>query len=138
MTLENINQQTKDLVYNLLNNGDSYITNCTNTSITYFIGKKSVCINVRRSDSENKEYELYIPQGFLWPECCLVNPAINKSGDPICFEICIDERRYYYRPEDRVQEATLLDLMEQKAANYLYNNLVSINSILSQETEDIE
>lgn len=137
MTLENINQQTKDLVYNLLNNGDSYIIECNNYAIVYQIDKKRVSITARRCSSENKEYKLHVPQG-LWSEWRVVNPAFDKAEDPICFEICVNTRCYYYHPEDRVEEASLLDLMEQKAANYLYNNLVSVNSILSRETEDIE
>lgn len=138
MTLENINQQVKDLVYNLLNNGDSYITHCNNHSINYVINNKVVSIIVRRSTHENKEYKLNISQG-LWSRMIDDNSYFfNSAEDPICFEVCVSTRYYYYYPEDRVQEATLLDLMEQKAANYLYNNLVSVNSILSRETEDIE
>lgn len=135
MTLENINQQIKDLVYNLLNNGDSYIIECNNYTITYHIDKKRVSITVRRCSSENKEYKLHVPQG-LWTEWCVVNPAFDKAKDPICFEVCVAGRCYYYYPEDRVQEATLLDLMEQKAGNYLYNNLVSVNSVLTQNSEE--
>lgn len=136
MTLENINQQTKDLLYNLLNNGDSYITGCDNYSITYQIDKKIVSITVRRCNSENKEYKLHVPKGDCFMHWSIINPAFDKIEDPICFEVCIGTRCYYYHPEDRVQEATLLDLMEQKAANYLYNNLVSVNNILTQNSEE--
>lgn len=137
MTLENINQQVKDLVYNLLNNGDSYITHCDSYSIRYVINDNIISITVRRSDTENKEYKLNIPQGLGSINWCVINPGLDNPEDPICFEVCVDNRYYYYHPEDRVQEATLLDLFEHKAGKYLYNNLVITNDILTKNSEDI-
>lgn len=136
MTLENINKQAKDLVYNLLNNGDSYIIHCNNSSISYKINEIIVNIAVRRTDEENSEYKVYIPSDLGFNCWTVVNPILDKAEHPICFEVSINNRWYYYHPEDRVKEATLLDLFEKKAGQFLYNQLVNTNDILAQSVED--
>lgn len=136
MTLENINNQVKNLVYNLLNNGDRYITHCDNYSICYTINNKKTSITVRHGNFENKEYKLHVPNvEFL--EWRIVNPAFDRIELPLCLEISIDGHCYYYYPENRIEEASLLDLMEQTAGNYLWNNLTAVNNNLFQENEDI-
>lgn len=136
MTLENINKQAKDLVYNLLNNGDSYIMHCNDSSISYKINEKIVNIAVRRTDEENFEYKVHIPSDLSFEYWTVVNPKLDKAEHPICFEVSINNRWYYYHPEDRVKEATLLDLFEKKASKFLYGQMAAINRILSYGGEE--